>query len=101
MNSNRFSGQKIFDGAGYVGYYAKKGSKRPVSRSIVGITLRGAAETALILGGGTILLNKANISSQNRNGAQFALALLSAKQIVLPRIQQIRSVNQYSRQKRL
>jgi hypothetical protein len=92
---DRFSGQRIVDGAGLKGWAIKKGSKHPTARVNTSIALRGAFEVGVILAGGKILLNHVNASPQAKQGAAISIALLAGK-VGATRIGQLRDVHQFN-----
>jgi len=76
---NRLNADRIYGGAGLVGYYQKrKPSKRPHAKARSRLLLRGATETAVLLGGSTILMKKMGASRQQVRGGQIAFGLLAA-----------------------
>lgn len=97
-----FDAEKIIGGAGTVGFYQKRhASKHPYTKAKGRLVLRGAIETAAILGGGTLLVKKLGASTIQLRGAQLALGLLAAKQIGVTRISEIHNVNVYKKHSEL
>jgi hypothetical protein len=95
VEKDKFSGQRIVDGAGLKGWAINKGSKHPTARAITSVSLRGAFEVGVILGGGKLLLDHVSASPKAKQGAAIGIAML-AGQVGLTRINQIRDVRQFN-----
>jgi hypothetical protein len=100
---DKFDANRIVGGAGTVGYYQKRRvSQHPYGKAKVRIALRGAAEAAVLLGGGTLVAKKVlGASPMQLRGAQLALGLLAVKEIGLTRVSEIHNVNVYKKHTQL